>query len=318
MLIKRKLLPFECHSASAWQSALPLSATEVDKGECVLINDKQYLIVLTVKLHSAFLHCAIEKRGRWSRSRFTDGKRKKKGKKKKERKEGEENIEAFLRSAVLLVSQNRRRFSFLPNVSRNFAILPSPHHRQFTPVTVVSFSLLSLSPFLCHSFHVLAYSSERLVKKIKREKIIMSTRISTLVTLASQSSRDPGLSTHPTPLVHFHGRSRHDFVPAMRNERSGEAARELPTGRLTERKRRREEGSREGRERSWTRREKRREKRRNGEESTEREREREREKEKKKKYASFRERRGAAGKTGSIRAAFESSVAQYLEPFSRN
>lgn len=34
--------------------------------------------------------------------------------------------------------------------------------------------------------------------------------------------------------------------------------------------------------------------------------------------APFRERRGAAGEPGSIRAAFELPVAQYLEPFSRN
>lgn len=38
----------------------------------------------------------------------------------------------------------------------------------------------------------------------------------------------------------------------------------------------------------------------------------------KRKIAWLRERREAAGKTGSIRAAFEPSVAQYLEPFSRN
>lgn len=40
--------------------------------------------------------------------------------------------------------------------------------------------------------------------------------------------------------------------------------------------------------------------------------------ERERKNAPFRERRGAAGKAGSIRAAFELSVAQYLEPFSRN
>ena len=38
----------------------------------------------------------------------------------------------------------------------------------------------------------------------------------------------------------------------------------------------------------------------------------------KEKNASFREGREAASKTGSICAAFKPSVAQYLEPFSRN
>ena len=142
----------------------------------------------------------------------------------------------------------------------------------------------------------------------------MSTRISTLVTLASQSSRDPGLSTHPTPLVHFHGRSRHDFVPAMRNERSGERATE--SHRQRERDGERKEPEKEEKDRGHEGRSEKTGKKVRSE--RERERERERGGGEREKNASFRERRGAAGKTGSIRAAFESSVAQYLEPFSRN
>lgn len=96
---------------------------------------------------------------------------------RKAKKGGEGYIKAFLRSPTLLFSR------CLPPVSRRTGVvflsterLPDlrdirssrsrPPSRSAAPTRSPS-----------HSSVVLAYSSRRLVKKIKREKIIMSTRI---------------------------------------------------------------------------------------------------------------------------------------------
>lgn len=98
-----------------------------------------------------------------------------KNKNKKNKKNKKKTLKSFFN--VLLFLENQHRFFFFLNVFRNYALLFSFLISLALTMVPRFFVLIHhpfvLSPSSIHSF----FRVGRLVKKIKREKIIMSTRI---------------------------------------------------------------------------------------------------------------------------------------------